>query len=340
MNEQVLDDLLPPTTVERELVRGNVKASMDAAGAKSSDLWNVPYEQIRLIPGWQPRINNEKWRKRVAYIGGLILANGYAPDKPVQGYVAREGGLDVLYLTEGHTRYHATGWAREHGAKIERIPMIVLPKGTTMVDLTVAQANAQEGTPLAPYELGILMKRMIGYQVSVSEIARRFGYSEQYVNDLLSLMGAPSRIRQMVIEDKVSAAVAVQFLKSHGDKAEERLLEGLKIADSMGQTRVTRKVLSTGPKVPPRYVPNLYDAMTKVAPYLQGFLPGETAEIPGLEDEADLITVKISKSALEAFRETHLQVTEAMEKRSRKQPTAGAEDAGDVGAQGEQQSLA
>ncbi|EMR4172570.1 hypothetical protein R2537_007616, partial [Pseudomonas aeruginosa] len=52
MNDQVLDDLLPPTTVERELVRGNVKASMDAAGAKSSDLWNVPYEQIRLIPGW------------------------------------------------------------------------------------------------------------------------------------------------------------------------------------------------------------------------------------------------------------------------------------------------
>lgn len=248
----------------KELTAGNVKVAMKEAGAVSADLWQVHPSQLRVLEGFNVRVRNEDYDARVRKIANSIKVNGYYKDKPLTGFVAREGDENIIYVTGGHRRHEAVHLAISEGAELENVPVVIKPKGTAMEDLTVDLIVGNEGEPLSTYEQAIVCKRLAGFGWDSKVIASRVGYvSAQYVDGLLLLASAPLPVRRLVMEKVVSATTAIATIKKHGDKAEAVLLGALQGA---AKGRVTAKNLpqqAFDRELKKRAVP-MYNALTKV----------------------------------------------------------------------------
>lgn len=223
-----------------ELVAGNVKAAMKAINVASSDLWKVPLDKLTFIDGFNARQDTPEYLAHIEAIAQSILSNGYYPDKPIAAFVDEDGSIKV---TDGHSRVRGARRAVELGAPLETLPTVVKPRGTTMEDLTVGLVVSNTGKPLTPFEVGIVVKRLIDMGLAEKDVAKRLGFTLPYVQDLLALVAAPKPIRDMVVAGQVSATAAIKELTTHGGKAVERLKQGLERAKAAGKGKVTGKHL-------------------------------------------------------------------------------------------------
>lgn len=236
---------IPASDFNVELERGNLKGAMADAGATNPHaLWSVPYSQLRVIDGFNARVRTPEYEAHLEALTQSIIENGFYQDKPLAGYVAKgDDGENLIFLTEGHTRYEAVGRAIERGTPIETIPVVVKPRGTSMVDLTVVLATSNEGRPFTPYEKAVVVKRLIGYGLDVPTIGKRLAMTTKYVNDLLTLIEAPKDVQEMVASGKVSPTLAIQELNKHGTKAKDRLKAAVAKAEGSGKGKATAKHL-------------------------------------------------------------------------------------------------
>ena len=81
------------------MTAGNVKAAMKEVGAVSAELWQVTPDKLRVLEGFNARVKNDTYTGRVRWIADSIKVNGYYKDKPLSGFVAREGDDNVIYVT-------------------------------------------------------------------------------------------------------------------------------------------------------------------------------------------------------------------------------------------------
>lgn len=230
-------------TAEIELTPGNVKAAMREADAKSADLWMVPVEQLRLVPGFNIRPLDPE---HVASLKAAIKANGYNRGEALKGFVSKEGDTEnVINVWDGQHRLTAVRELIDEGEPIEFLPVIVSPAGTSMVDVTVGMIETSDKKkPLAPQNWAVGCKRLIGYGCDVDEIARRFGKTNQQVRDYLVLAGASRRVLAMVEEGKVSGTNAIRLLKKHGAGTAEVLEKKFELAKAKGKKKVTAATLN------------------------------------------------------------------------------------------------
>lgn len=240
------------------LVPGNSKAAADAIKTGRLDVYICPPDKLRVLPGFNVREKGtERYEARVEWLTNSIIENGYYRDQPLGGYAARVDGEDVIYVTKGHRRHEAVMRAIERGHEIEGVPVMLQARGTSIEALTVDLVVGNEGEPLTMYECGVVCARLVGYGWDSAKIAAKLGYSSpQHVDNLLLLAGAPLSVRQMVINDVVSATTAIATLKKHGDKAAEVLAKA--------------QAATVGGKVKPRNLPEVAfkKAVVKQAPAL------------------------------------------------------------------------
>lgn len=231
-----------------ELTAGNVKAAMNEAGAKSSDLWMVPIANIRVIEGFNLRERNAGYEAHIVDIGESILANGYRKDKPLTGYVGKDEESNIIYVTDGHSRLEAVAYANAKGADIQVLPVVTTPPGTNVEDLTVGLFTANNGRPLTELEKAQGLKRLIGFGIEPAEAGRRTGITTSRVNDLLLLAGSSSKIRRMVTDNEVSATEAIKQIKTHGAKAAEHLGFALEKTKAKGGKKIKPASMKPAPR--------------------------------------------------------------------------------------------
>jgi ParB family chromosome partitioning protein len=232
-----------------EIVQGSVKKFMNETqdGEKigsSRDLWYIDRKNIRVIPGYNARIQNARLKAHIRAIADSIKLDGFRPSNPLTGHVAREGDELIFYVVGGHCRLEAVDLVEaETGESVGKIPVIATAQGTSMEDLTVdlARSNATTGKELEPYELAMICKRMLRFNWSHETMAQKSGITRAYLDNLLILAGAPSAIREMVIEDQVSASTAIDAIKAHGSEAVSKLQAALDSVKKMGGERITKK---------------------------------------------------------------------------------------------------
>jgi ParB family transcriptional regulator, chromosome partitioning protein len=225
----------------KEMIAGSVKSAMGAAGAKSRDLWMIPVADLHVNPGFNVREKDAAYQARVRNIANSIKENGFFSDRPLSVFTAKEDGQDIIYITDGHTRFDAVKLAISEGVEIEQVPAVTAPAGTSMEDLTIKLVKSNEGQHLAPLEIAKVCKRLVDYGMEEEVIADRLGFTSKYVSDLLSLIGAPSKVRKMVADGTVSATAAIDTLKKHGDKAASVLEEAHSNAKAAGKEKITPK---------------------------------------------------------------------------------------------------
>lgn len=233
----------PPSDFQKVLVAGNIKTAMNEANAKSKDLWYADIDAIKIMPGFNIRIQDDAYFAHIDTLSKSMLKEGYYDNFPIAGFVAVENGKQIVYVTDGHCRFAAVHLANSLGAQIEKLPVVTPRKGTSIEDLTVAFVKTSGSKLLSAYEIAIGCKRLTNYGWDIQQIAERLDFSPNYVEGLLVLVGAPKEVRDMVQNGSLAASTAIQALRTHGDKVVEHLQAGAKAAAAAGTSRVTAKHL-------------------------------------------------------------------------------------------------
>ncbi len=242
---------LPKAKFSHELAPAPVDATMKAAEAKAGKVHMVPVDKIKTIPGFNIRVETPDYIEHRDNIRNLISANGYDPTKPIAGYVAKEGDENVIYVTDGHTRLAAVN---EHNAdpdtaekdEIAAIPVIVHPKEVSLSDLTIMLHTANSGRPLSPFELGVLVKRLLTEEgESKNDIAVKLGVTTRYLDDVLLLANADKKIKQHIASGVVASTMAIQMLRANPETAADKIEAAVKKAGD--GKKVTKK--NVGPKM-------------------------------------------------------------------------------------------
>lgn len=247
----------------REFTPGNLKKAMADAGASSGDLWKVHPSQLRIDPEYNVRTRNQEYAERVRWIADSIKLNGFYMDKPISGFIAKEGDLDVIIVTGGHRRHEAVLLAINEGAEVEVVPVIPKPRGTTMEDLLVDLVVGNDGDKVDTYGQAIVCKRLVAFGWDTKKIAMRLGFkSTTHVDNLLTLAGAPLAVRNMVIEGKVAASTAIDALNAHGEKAVAKLQKAIDKAN--GKKATPKHMVSEHVKVIKKKAPDLFKALNTV----------------------------------------------------------------------------
>ena len=243
---------LPPVNLDLTLEKGKMRAITEAATGKSTE-YVVRVDQLRTIPGFNVRVvETDDYRHDLDALKQSIRENGYYPNKPLAGYIGKDGEDDVIYVTDGHRRLQAVqeinDEALNDGEAIEGLPVVLKPADSSIADLTIALVQDNSGRPLTPYEMGVVVQRLASMRgegdepmFSKADIARKLSITERYIDDLNLLVAAPAKIRTAVLDGTVASTLAIQELRRNPKKAEERITAAIQKAKSQGRTKATRK---------------------------------------------------------------------------------------------------
>lgn len=271
---------IPATEFKTEFEPGTVANLVgDGEGdIKQRDLLMVPLDRISPVKDFNVRIHDPEYEAHIERIKDSMIKNGFYRHNPVKAYVGKEGDQDLFYLVGGYTRFEAAKRAVAAGADIPRIPVVPVPKGTSMKDLMYGLEIDNDGKQLSPFERGIVIKRLVGMDESEDEIAAGMGISKQYVTDLLSLMAAPRALHNMVTSGEVSARLAMDTIRKEGSG--KKAVEVLKAAGATGANaappangegnRVTRTTLRNQGNTPAAVGKKLYEALIEYMIVLGG----------------------------------------------------------------------
>lgn len=265
------------TTQQLQFEPGAVKAA--TKGMTSSDLWKAPRSSLYVDPEFNVREHDDDYKAHIETIAKSIEENGFYPDKPIAGFVARMDGKDVIVVTDGHSRLAGYDLAVSRGLEPFDLPVVTKPRGTSMEDLTIALVTSNGGRPLQPYEVAKVCKRLVGYGMEPKDIAKRLGFTLVYVNGLLDLIAAPKALRDLVSTGKVSATLAIETIKKHGKEAAKVLGAGVKEATASGKERVTKKHVKAATEKTASKKSKAPTSSEKATT-----LPAAQQELPGLDE--------------------------------------------------------
>lgn len=290
---------------------GALKEAMRQAGATSGNIWTVEIGQLHIIPDFNLRVRNDQYASKIAEYEDSLAVEGWMRHKPMTTIILRDEntGKDLIYVMDGHTRLLAIPGANVKRAAnglppIEEVTMIVMPskrphsnEPITLADLTVSMVQGNKANPHNPYECSIACKRLLDAGHTPSEIARRLGFSTEWVSNLLLVANAPRKLRERLATETLTVTLAVQLLKEHGDVAADMVEEAVGEKEAAGKpARVTLKNLapkSKFQKVLKRSAPRLYETLGVVTkdPAFNGLNVETREKLLALFDELEKLKV-------------------------------------------------
>ncbi len=224
---------------------------------KRVDMYQIDPELITEEEGWNVRDDNDELRAHIRMLADSIKEVGVL--EPLTGYL-KEG---KPVLTNGHCRLLAVKLARSEGAEIKLVPFRNEPKTSNEADRTLSMLTRNSGKPLTGIEQAGVIKRLLAFGWSQTEISKKTGFTPPHIGNLLTLAGAPVAVQEMVKQGKVSATLATEVVKSDGpEKATEVLKDAVGDAESKGKKKATKKNVETVEKSGPE--PHAQDIPKKI----------------------------------------------------------------------------
>lgn len=226
---------------------GSIRGGMSALQAGRRDLWQVEPVKLKIIPGFNPRVENDEYEAHVRSLADSIKSEGYYQDQPLGGYAAKENGEDVVYIYSGHSRLRAVKIAITEGANIQHVPVVVSAAGMSMEDLTIALLRGNSGKPLTYYESAVVCQRLHKFGYDLDKIAQHTGFAIGVIRNRLMLMSAPLKLKMLVANGEISPTLALEMFEEYGDKVLEKLDEAVQTARESGKDKI-RKTSVLDPK--------------------------------------------------------------------------------------------
>lgn len=238
---------------------------------KRADAMKVRLEDLHVEPGFNLRIEGDDLDASIDALAQHIAAGGQYPALEVRARA--EGGV---YIVDGHRRHRAIAKAIEAGAPLAdkdgQVWVSVVAFNGNDADRVARIITSAEGRALSPMETAQGYKRLASFGWEPERIAKTVGKTAQHVGQLLILANAPSAVHKMVSGGTVSAALAVEVTRKHGEGASDVLAEELDRAKAAGKRKVTAGTMK--PKALPRAV---VDSVLNGVDFLVDMLPSDTA---------------------------------------------------------------
>lgn len=267
MNAVTKLPVLPNADFNLEVEAGGIK-KVKSEHRRSDAMSFVSPDEIKVIPGFNVRIRDEAFDARVRSLADDMKAHGFKIDRPLTVFVRKaEDGTDEICVTDGHTRLEGVRLANSEGAGIETIPVVILPKGVNMADLTVDLIRSNSGTQLSTYECAIVVKRLLNMEFTEEEIEQRLQLTKTTIANYVILAGAPKAVANLVVSGKISATTAIEAIRKHGNaRAVEILKAAVEAAAGSGKGKVTPAALPGArfQKTLKKSAPKLYESARKV----------------------------------------------------------------------------
>jgi ParB/RepB/Spo0J family partition protein len=191
---------------------------------------------------------NEKTNYRNLYeeieeLSESISENGLR--NPLKAYM-KDG---KMILREGFRRMRAINLAISKGKKIERVPVIIDERPLSEEERTLEFLINNEGKPYSMLEQSDVIKDLLKFGLKVTEIVKRTAKARGYIENLIALTQIPTKVRDYIILNKISAHAVIQILAAiKGD--ETKLLEeveaAIQSAKEAGKSKATPKHVKTG----------------------------------------------------------------------------------------------
>jgi ParB-like chromosome segregation protein Spo0J len=221
---------------------------------KRADARLVRLADIHEEPGFNLRdenatdANGETFQQSIERLADYIAQGGQYPALEVRP--RNEGGV---WLVDGHRRARALQLCVERGVPLADangdVWVAIVPFEGNNADRTARIITSREGRALSPLEVSEGYKRLAAFGWDAARIAKTVGKTPQHVTQLLTLANANSDVHQIVAAGGVSAAVAVDMVRKHGENAGKVLADEVGKARAQGKTKATAGTIK-GPKVP------------------------------------------------------------------------------------------
>lgn len=231
------------------------------------DIHRARLDDLKVEPGFNLRAEGPDLDAHVEAIAAHILDGGQLP--PLEVRVADNG--DIL-VVDGHCRRRGYLLARERGAPIDLVN--VLPFRGNDADRVARIISSAAGRPLTQLETAMGYKRLSAFNLTPEQIGAKFSKTRQHVDQLLILANANHDVHQLVASGAVSATVAIDAVRKHGEGAGAFLAGQLAKAQDKGKAKVTAGGIS-GKKLPPK----ITGAVVETADVLVGALTVSQHEV-------------------------------------------------------------
>lgn len=232
--------------------------SQNAIGIKKVTDYALDPRSISIEPGFNARdMENMSPRTRthVDRIKAAVRAGVVMPPLDV-----RVSG-DKIYVVEGHCRLVAYWELIAEGIEILFVSVRQFNGNDEDRDFHVVNSNSQ--LHLTRLEQGRIYARRVSFGWSIARIAERAQKSVTYVEQNLTLINANADVHRLLEDETVSAKVALDAIRKHGDKAGEFLAAKLVKANSEGKAKLTESVVK-GRAVPKKVVTQVASSLSRL----------------------------------------------------------------------------
>ena len=93
-------------TFDVKISPGVLKEAMKEAGASKGDLWKLPFDQLRIIDGFNLRVHNAQYTAKIEEYAETLFNEGWFAHKPMSELLQRDEatGKSQVFIFDGHTR--------------------------------------------------------------------------------------------------------------------------------------------------------------------------------------------------------------------------------------------
>ena len=209
----------------------------------TSDMFNFDPRIIEVENNFNVRNESPELDAHIRMIADSIKAQGFLRTNPLSVVQID----DRVVLRDGHCRLRAVMLAIDEGCEIKSVPCVIIPRQFSQADQTLMLITSNNGMALSIIEKAEVVKRLVSYGWTETEIAIKIGVGEQTITKWLTLAGASTEIKTMVVEGVVAATTAIRAIETNGHKqATETLKAEAKKAKKEGRERVTGTRVSNG----------------------------------------------------------------------------------------------
>ena len=204
--------------------------------------FKIDPRKLEVEDGFNARIPGDELDAHIAAMKESFKAGATIPAIDVR---VDDGRVIVV---DGHCRRRAILELIAEGVEIESVD-IRQYRGNDAERVAHMLTSAQ-GKPLTPLECGKSYLRLIRFGWTKPAIASRVGKSISHVEQMILLAESNSDVQAMVAGKSVSAAVAVEMVRKHGENAGPVLQNHLDTAKAGGKKKVTQKTISAASQKP------------------------------------------------------------------------------------------
>ncbi|WP_052952279.1 hypothetical protein [Diaphorobacter sp. J5-51] len=203
--------------MEHQKVLGSFKAqaaNSTETGVKKTDLYRIPPEKLQEEPGFNERdYNDPEVMEQITAFEEAYFNGSYVP--PLIVRIDPTNG--DIFIVDGHQRLRGAKRAIERGAPIEHLDCLPFRGGND--ERILLMLTSAQGLKLKPLGVANSYLRLTRMGKSVADIARHINRTTTHVEAMLVLATANMDVRELVREGKVSATMAVEAVREHGEKA-------------------------------------------------------------------------------------------------------------------------